>query len=287
MKEKQIYETATELLAEVKMFDGSGNKNDKIVKQGRFCGFKITGKYQDIALLIKSIGFQATQTQTKLPIYVYHSSKEEYVYKFEIDYTKANSFQFISIIRKTLSSIEGGYWIIGYYDEDVQGQAINKSQIFTGCSSCGLVDYFSKWNKYVTIQPFYVTADNLDGTNKWIEQAEINIDNTNLGLNIQFSLYCDYSGLFSRNAEIFTDALGAKIALTFLEDIFYTAQKNQTAIVDAQKAGWALGDPQKREGGMYDVYKKSIKALDFSTSELSPVCLPCKQNGLRLKITSR
>lgn len=289
LREKQLSETVPDVLSEFKMFEGSGSIVNTIIPSNRFVGYKISAKYPNLSLYLKQIGLQLTNLESGFKIYVYHSAKKEPVATFEVDYTKAGSFQYVSVNKTILSSIEGGYYLIGYYEADLTGNAINRPQSLTDiCESCAPSNYanYKKWAKYIEVQPFYVNNSDLSGTNKWNDTSEIEIDGYNWGLNLQFTVNCDMTSLFINNSLMFSDALATELKIVLLNDIAYSNRDNQTRQQESQRAFLALGNITERKGGLFDELKEKIKALDFSFSDLSPVCLPCKNNGMKIKFGS-
>jgi hypothetical protein len=284
---KNLNETSRELLTEVRMYEGVGNFQDKIVKQDRFVGFKVKLLYKDLSIIFRNIGMQFDAVNENFKLYVFHSSHYEPLYEIAIAHDKAISFVWKAFDKKILPTIEGGHYFIGYFESDLEGQALNREQYFKrapGCSSCNHVNYelYNKWSKYLMIEPFYVNADDLDGTNKWDSGREIYVDGTNFGLNLAFSLVCDPSEMFVRNKEMFAEALGKQIAVEFLNDIAYSMRDNQLKQKASQMAFFALGNRDNGQPGLITELSKSIQALNFSTSDLDPVCLPCQDNAMRV-----
>jgi len=286
---KQLNENSKELLSEVRLYEGSGNFLNKIIKQNRFVGFKIDMIQSDLSLMIKSIGLQLTELNPNFKLYVYHTSKLEPIGTIDIIHNKAVSFSWFTIATQILPEIKGSYYI-GYYESDLIGQAIyrdNNLTVSPACNSCSPVNYnlFQSWSKFVNLQSFYVDIDNLNNDKtKWTTESEVYINNTNFGLNLQISVICDLSGLFCRNKELFRDALGKQLTVDFLNEIAYSNRDNQLREKLVQMAFIALGD---ETNGVKKELEKAVKAINYGTSDINQLCLPCQNNALKIKYKSR
>lgn len=282
---KQLNENSKELLSEVKMYEGVGNFNDKIVKLGRFVGYRLENLGKDLSLVLRTVGLQLDTQNPDFKLFVYHSSQMEPVAEIAIVHNKAISFTWFKFDKKILPSIEGGAYLIGYYEADLVGQAIKRQQYLTRrpqCSSCDRdnLALYSLWSKHLSIRPFYVNAGDLnEDKTKWNESAEIFIDGNNWGLNLALSVVCDPSGLFCRNRDIFSDALGKQIVVEFLNDIAFSMRDNQAKQKLSQMAFYSLKEGPDNATVQLE---KAIKALNFSTSDLNKVCLPCQGEAFRL-----
>lgn len=293
---KHLNENSKELLTEVRMYEGVGNFANLIVKQDRFVGYRIALRHKDLSLFMRNVGLQFDTVNPEFKLYIYHSSQSEPLHTIDIVHDKANSFVWKALTeanKKLLPTISGGYYLIGYYEQDLLGQAVKRDQYFQrapSCTSCEHVNYelYKKWSQYVDIYPFYVTSDliNYESKGKWNEGAEIFIDGTNWGLNLALSVVCDPSGLFCRNRELFADALGKQIAVEFLNDIAYSGRDNQLKQKASQMAFFALGNRDNNQPGMLTELEKAIKAINFNMGDLNPVCLPCQDEAYRVRHTT-
>lgn len=288
--EKQLNETGKELLTEVRLYDGTGNFNDKVVNQNRFVGFKVAAKEEDLCMIMRMIGLQFDSANPTLKIYIYHSSQSEPVKTIDINYDKPNSFLWKTFDKLDLPFIGGGYYIIGYYQNDLTGQAINREQVFTkmpGCSSCNAINYgyYNKWFKLVKVQPVYVNTEDIDLNDhlKWDGSKEVTVDSTNFGLNLSISVVCDASAKLIRVKEIFSHALSLQIGVDLLTELAYSTRDNQSQLKVSQMAMYALTDAEEKLG-MKSQLDKAIKALSFNMSDINPLCLPCNDEGQRVRM---
>jgi hypothetical protein len=294
---KNLTNISQELLTDVKMYEGTGNFRNLIVKNERFVGYKITTHYKNVSLSMRTLALQLTEINQATKIYVYHSSRVEPVEIIEVTHSKANSIEWMTFPenkRVILPFIKGGYYLIGYYENDLIGQAIKREQYFQrppSCNSCNHANFelYNAWSKYISIEPFHVDYDFLEWDEnrpKWDEDAEIFVDGSNWGLNLALSIVCDPSDLFCKNRELFIDVLGRQIAIEFLTDIAYSSRDNQKRQKTASAAFFALGNKDNGQPGLLTEQDTAISALNFNTSELDKICLPCKTEGQKIKVRS-
>lgn len=290
--QKKIYESAKTLLADTALYDGVGNLSRRVTKSGRFVGFKITPKQSDTVITISSLGLQFDTLNPELPIYVYHDSQEEPIAILELDINKAVSFTW-----KTLTTAlkfyynddtrgDGGNYYVGYYEDDLIGQAIwRETQFNVGCSSCNTINstLYKRWSKYVSIQPVYIDADFLnEDKNLFDVEQIINIDSQNWGMNLRLSVQCDVSNLICRNKFVFTDAYKLQVVHDLLNDMAYSVRDNQLKQKTMQLAMLALkGDKQDYSKGIETDLSNAIKTIDFDLTDLNSICLPCGK-GVRV-----
>lgn len=286
---KNINRVSKQLLSEVSMFEGSGNFNNKIVNQGRFCGLRVYTTEKDISLIINRIGLQFTDVNAEFPIYIYHSSQADPLATLTINQDKSNSFKWYNIDRQVLPFIEGGYYIIGYYEGDISGQAISRDvNLSVAPCNCDPVNYASwaKWSKFTRIQPIFIKNENINSDQtKWNDTYEVEYFNSNWGLNITLSAFCDPSDIFVRNNFLFVEALARQIVRDFATILKYSSSDNTVKERLATDSMFALYGDGNGTGAEKD-YKEAIQALSFEISDINPVCLPCDNNAFRVRHTS-
>lgn len=292
--EKKLSAAAKTVLGSMSLYEGVGNLSSHITKDGRVVGLKITPVNEDTAAVLTYIGLQFTQAQNAFPLYLYHSSSDQPLQVIPIDQTKAVQFQWtklptevrLSFLNDTVPG--GGSYYLCYYEQDLAGEAINKEISWTGrnvCGTCseGIVNRqaWEKWSSMVQIQPFYVSAGNIDYVGKtfWDETDVILGSNMTFGINLQLSVVCDVTRLFCQHRLAVADALSRQILVDLLSEFTFSLRDNQKV---GKAAGMAAVALDNQEGGQYGEAKKlenAIKALSFDLGGLSPVCLPCSGSG--------
>lgn len=295
--QKKLYEAAKTLLTDISLYDGSGNLRNTVTKSGRFVGFQITPTAPDTVITISSMGLQMNTANPALTIYLYHSSQNEPITSFDLNYSKTISFQWLALadaLKLYYNNDEigdAGTYYLGYYEDDLTGNAIWRDTKFTGsgCDSCDNTNsyLYKKWTKFVKVQPFYVDAadfgedQNIFDTNKIIY-----LNNQNWGMNFRIQVQCDVSELICRNKFVFTDAYKLQVVKDLLNDMAYSMRDNQLKQKTQQLAMLALkGDKQDYSKGIEHDLSDAIKAVSFDLSDMNTLCIPCA-NGIGVEVSS-
>lgn len=283
--EKNLNENSKSILPETMLYDNGGNIRKIIQKAGRFVGFKLSLKSGDLGMIIRKIGMQFSDVQTGLNIYLYNSSQATAVKIWSVTTTKMYSFEWEDLTKQVMSFLSdttnaGSSFMIGYYEDDIVGNAINNEYSFITnfCGPCNPVNWSlrQKWSKYVSIQPFFVTAANINADKTiWNSEHENLTDNINFGLNILTSVFCDSTDFFVRNKDGLVKALALQTAVSIIEDMGFSGRDNQKMLKVQQMANYALNMKENNQPGLYKDLENEIKAVRFNYSNTNSECLPC------------
>jgi hypothetical protein len=296
--EKKLNEAAKTLLSDSRLYEGTGNITGRVAKSGRVVGYKISLKHKDTVAILSHIGLQLDTVQNPVNIYLYHTSSDQPIQTFALNHTRSIQFQWHSITQEILSllndDLSGGSYRLVYYEDQLTGNAIKKEISFSGSSNCGSctekvvnANLYSKWSKYISIQPFYVNAVDLPGDNSlWDEDKEIYTDNVTYGLNLQLTIHCDVTGVLVRSKSILADALAKQIKVDLLYEMAYSVRDNQLKQKLAGLAAIALDDAENGQMGAVNELKAARKALSFDLSGLSDVCLKCDNRSQQIRVKS-
>lgn len=285
-QQKNLNQNAKSILPETMLYDNGGKITNTVAKSGRFVGFKIRMKGPDLGMVIRKIGLQFNSVQTALTIYLYNSSKNTAIKTWSVTTTAAFSFQWETLTKEVISFLSdttnaGSQFALGYYEDDITGQAINNEYQFgtNMCSSCQPYNaqLRAKWSKYLQLQPFAVLATDLNaGRTMWNSEKEQIIDGNNFGLNILATVSCDSTDFFCRNKDGLINALSLQIAVSIIEDMAFSGRDNQKQGKLMQMANYALGSSRESNSpGLYKELKGAITAVDFNYGSINSECLPC------------
>lgn len=284
------------------LFDKPGNIADRVTKAGRFVGYKfLMNSRKDLTLIINRIGAQFTQAQD-LKLWVFHSSQLAHIR--ELDFSGANGFGANIFSWPNLTpEIEmpyygtghdvGGAWYIGYYEDDLTGQAINRAFNFNVAPNCSTCDrshrYWSNYTNVVNVIPIAVPSsavagkrpqDTGDAPTLWDSDAEIEIFDNNFGLNLHLNAKCDLTDFYCRNRGQMADAYSKVLSVKLLEMMAFSDRSNFKAGQVPELARQALNGLGEGKPGMYQIKSWAVKALAFDTGGLNPLCLPCNEKTL-------
>lgn len=300
--EKKLYEAAKTLLSDTSLYDGVGNIRNTVSKLSRFVGYKFKPVSPDTVINISHAGLQFNAANPDFNLYVYHSSQNEPVLQVPVPYSRAVSFTWkqldaaIKLYYNNNTNIgDAGIYYIGYYEDDLVGNAIWSEQNFIGraCSTCsGLNNYlYNSWSKYVKLQPFYIEQAYLQSDKTLFDtDRTLDLANQTWGLNFKLQVSCDVSDFICRNKLVFTDAYKWQITRDLIKDMAYSVRDNQMKQKVQQMAMLALnGDKNDYATGVEGCLEKAVKAVSFDISDMNSICLPCNtgNRGIRTKTAYR
>lgn len=294
--QKKLNTVTKSIFENIQLFDGAGSMTNKELKQGRFVGFELRMfEHRDITIELRRLGTQFTQANPSLKIYVFHSSQMAPIATFTQTLTRANSFEWSPlkvsgkdfVLRYLGDYLPGGSFYIGYYEDDLTGQAINKGYDFgrapASCSTCNQnYRYWSNWSSYFDVLPIEVAAANLPDDVLGVPQLwDINkngyVYTKNYGLNLDISAKCDVTDFFCRERRLFAGVLQKQVYVDVLQIIANSTRNNVISKEVRELALFELNKPDNKEYSAYKVLENAIGAISFDMSDLNESCLPCNE----------
>lgn len=293
-KKKEMQSTKTLLNSSI-MFDGIARFNNTIVNESKFVGFRIKLKRSyGVKVTIDKLGLQFSNTQTGLPIYLFHTSQVDPIQTVTATTVKAKSLEWLVLDSPIDLSYyndlydAGGEFYLGYYQDDILGQALKKDFDWTRfCGSCKGTNAAKIWNTrmdFMQVRPIYVASGNFTPFEMFDYHDTVFTDSNNYGLNFATSIKCDLSSYFCENKTLFTEAIGMQVAVDILNDIKHSDRSNRIVEVNRNMIIRDLeGDKETFEHGMTSRLMKEIDSLDFDFSMIDSPCLPeSKKYGVRV-----
>lgn len=288
---KQMAKTSKEVVANDIIYNTEGWITNTIINESRFVGIRFRPVHQiGLKAVINRLALQMTDAQTNLDIYLYHSHKAEPIDIFQYTTTQGGQFNWKEVDWDLMADdvdLSGGSFYIGYYQDDIAGQAVKYDKLNWRTGYCGTCDggvnqtRFTSIAKYVNMQSFYVASANLDpAKNMFDPESIIETDTTNWGFNFNVSVKCDLSNFWCDNRTSLRTALGLRVVYKILKDISFSNQINH---VEEQLKMMIIrdleGDSETRYINIADQYEKALKALKFDHSSINSICLPCSVNS--------
>ena len=300
----KLADKASKSLIENKtLFDGTGRLTNLATNRNRFVGFEVdTVRSKGVTVKINKIGLQFTRPG-KYKVYILHSSCDTPVYSFEFEKLKSNSIEWFKPKEDILLPYEsqeidaGGSWYIGYLQSDLpeNSQAINRDRDWSTqpCKGCSRQEFLAwqAWSKYIEIHPFYVDENQLLGEDEqmYFDPEIMNFTyDTNYGINLDVSVYCDLTDFIIKQKQLFQDVIAKQVAVDFLREFAYNPNvRTNRRSINASRTDILYeldGDSSsmKHSGLNYEL-DLALKALNFSTQGLDRVCLPCVNRGLKYR----
>jgi len=283
---RQINQYGKTLLKTSQLLNKYGWLNDKIVNENRFVGFQIRLRTASgIQAVINHIGLQFAEVE-EFKLYLFHSSKKEPIQEFDVtttgtaqwDWTKAN----VSLTAFEDEQYNEGVFVLGYYQEDLVGNAINNTDFNWdkgACGGCNASNY-TEWrniSEYFLVYPLYVPQGSFIKGEMFDLNNAFYINNESYGMNLRLTTRCDLTNFFIENKFVFKNLLALKVTEMILNDMKFTPEINfieesvkMMVIRDME------GDTETKMNNITRKYRNELKAVSFNISGINEKCLPCE-----------
>jgi len=301
---KKLAQASKGIFENLRIFEGAGKKTNTVIKQSRFVGFEITmKKFDNLQARIDYIGLQFSQAQIDKYIYLFHSSKIDAIASIKFSTTVPDSFEWKAVTTFMLNYVNfdqatignqtdaGGSFYLGYFEDDITGQAISKDIDLSKrpCDGCIMETYnlysWNQWTKYLRIRPFTVESVDLNGIQLWDVEKNEYPRYGNFGLNLSITVKPELTDFILRNRAIFYDAWIKQVTVDLLNMLRTSIRNN--AISELAKANILLdlkGDSNRQETGLEFELQQAIKAIEIDISGLdSPALDQYKKSPVRLR----
>ena len=287
-RNRQVNEYGKTLLKQSQLLNKYGWLKDTIINESRFVGFQVrlrTG--EGIQAVINKIGLQFTQAGT-FDVYLFHSSKTDFVKKMEVTTTPGGGWDWADSdweLKSMDDEINGGVYVIGYYQDDITGNAINNTDFnFDNgpCGGCG-DSYRPVWEhiqEYFLVYPLYVPSGSFVKGEMFDLRDAVFIADKSFGLNLRMTTTCDLTQFFIDNKMEFKNLLAFKVVLLILNDMKFSQEINymeenlKMMIIRDLEA-----DTETKEVSLTQKYKNELKAVNFNISGINQKCLPCSDEN--------
>lgn len=271
---------ARNVLNNLQLYKKKGSNNDAITKLGRFCGFRLSVFSPSVNIILHKIALQLTQTQNNLKIYVYNADKRQPVQTFTLNQSVAYDMFEHELNDLVLDWTMGtGDFIIGYYEDELTGQAIRNNIDFQsmkgGCCNVDSVLVWEQYKTYLGVKPFYVDSDKINLTSHeliWDIEDEMYVSENTFGINLWLSANCEITDYIVRQKHIFRNAVKQILVNLLIKDLVYSTRNTVPASNIrglAQMEGidkFILKHEQK--------VNEEISRLSFDATGISSPCLP-------------
>ena len=289
---KELAKTSKTVVANDVIYNTEGWINDTIINESRFVGVRFRLMFTiGLKAVINRIALQLTQSQSGLNLYLYHSHKAKYLAKITYTTTQGGQFNWLEISKELHADdkdISGGSFFLGYYQDDLEGQAIQYKKLNWRNGYCRTCDGGIRQNRYTSItkylqmQPFYIPNTNLPANKEFMfdPTSIIETDDNNWGFNFNISINCDLTNFWCDNRKSLKNALELMVTIKILKNISYSQQINH---VEEQLKMMIIrdleGDKETNYINLQQQYSRTIKSLKINHSSISKVCLPCSVNS--------
>lgn len=282
------------------LFNGTARIKNLVPEGSNFVGFELVPiRANGVTTKIDKIGLQFTETQD-VTLYLYHSSRTQPIKTQTFTRTRDGGMQWFDVTDFLLpySSSEvdsGGSWYLVYDQTTVStGRAISKDKDWSKkpCGTCDRdeVSSYRVWSKYLEVHPFKIASDQVVGGAIWDVANNLYTYETNYGLNLQLTIECDITDVIIQQKKTFQNIIGLQVAIDMLREFAYNpsykiGRKQQNPGMDKMSILYELdGDSQSyKKSGLGYQFSEAMKAVSIDIKNMSRVCTPCKNGGVRYK----
>lgn len=289
------------------LYDGVGRYVDTIVNREEFVGFCIEPKPSNgITVVLDRVSLQMKGASGTVRLFLYKSGESDPVATWEVEIDRpGGQVVWVDIPQSIALSFEPGVkWYLGYHQKLLPEwmDAINYNRDWSKapCAQCnkgGQMEW-EEMNRYFSVTPFSVEAQvagsdfdpsfdrsfttETDPVLYWNEDEVVATPTYNYGINFTYSVGCDLTDFVIRQREIFAPVIQKQVAYSCLKSIALNAdvRVNRNQLNAAQLLADLDGEPGLRRGLAVEL-DKAYDALDLDTSGLDPVCLGCRNRGVR------
>jgi len=268
-------------------------KDRPIINESRFVGVEFSLNSDSIGLraIIHRVGLYLTVAQPSLTLYLYSSLQASSVATYTYTSAVSNVFtwlaQEITLDYSDGSDNSGAVWYLGYYQDDLVGQAVLYDSLNWKngyCRTCGGGNRSTKYNsisRYLTMSPFYISATNVPAVGTMFDTDDMVYDySNNFGFNFNISIVCNLTQFWIDNRSTMTNAIGKIVALKVLEmmkassQISAIEQNVQINIIRDLE-----GDSDTRQVPFWAQVDRAVKTTNLDQANVNSTCVPCARKG--------
>jgi len=282
------------------LFNGTGRIKNTTPNGSNFVGFELVPiRANGVTTRIDKIGLQFTGTQD-VEIHLYHSSRTQPIKSQTFARTRDGGVQWFDVSDFLLpytsnDNDAGGSWYLVYDQTAIAtGEAITKDKDWSKrpCQACDRDEIASHriWSKYLEVHPFKIASSGVVAGALWDIEDNLYTYETNYGINLQVTIECDLTDVITQQKKAFQNIVGLQVAVDMLREMAYNPSFNigrqqQNPAASKMEILYELdGDSQshKKSGLGYD-FDKAMKAVNLDVKNMSRVCTPCNNGGIRYK----
>lgn len=285
--DKKARHVARETLGNMLIYEGAGRMEDLIIKKvGRLVGFQIEILNNDgIEIILQKLSLQLTQAQS-LNVYLWHNSQTDPIATIAITHNKVSSVEWHDIpaadgtlkFMDLANDFDSGIYYLGYYEDDLTGQAIRKRFTFgvQPCASCSRhnVTAYKKYSQYVRITTFEVGAPPA-AQQLWDITKMAHTVDTNYGMNLRIASGCNITQYLIDRREVFADLIAEQLKYDLIIEIANSTRSNVLTEQTMKQARGILQQTDLGGEGLKDDLMRSRSAAALEIADIhANVCMP-------------
>lgn len=299
------------LLERRNLFDGVGRYRDTIEGRGAFVGFEISPVHSgSISIRLDRIGLQMKGAEGTVRVYLFRTSQEEPVWYKDVTFTSgAGAFVWLTLGADApviAPAVPGEKWYLGYHQSLLPKwmDAVNYSRDWSKppCMQCnrGSVRDWEDMNRFFHVTPFMADAEvheasfdysfshafavekGDDEILLWDPDRMVYMPATNWGIDFTYTVGCDLTDFIVSQRSVFSEVVQKQVAYDALKALALNpdVRVNRNQLNAAQLLTDLDGAPGMRTGLARDL-ESAYKALSVDLKGLDPICLGCRNKGVR------
>lgn len=250
-----------------------------VTPKSRFVGYQIR-PYESMNIKVEltqlGVQFDSVQTGNAINIYFYSSTSKLPLQTFPITPSKDSTVEWIALadfiaeyISEDIGS--GSEYYIGYYEDDLTGQAIYTQ--LRDCSTCSNSPS-KKYGKYMALTPIEIASGATFLSRELFDVDRIGVTTDTFGLHLKVNATCDVSSVICDNKLLFASVYQKSIAIKLFWDLYNSERINRMTVMN--KADARL-NAERLELEVED----EINTLSMDFSHIDPICQNCRRRGLK------
>lgn len=276
---------ARTLLEAERVVQADGRESDLVIGRDKLTGYELRSlRSNGIRSKINKVAVRMTEAQS-VTIYLYHSRETSAIQSTTLEYTEAGSEQWFDISDLNWEITGNGTYYLGYDMGAISGSAINgvyEANSFTN-------DFYFVWRgcNYTRVVPFEVEKGSGASDMFAIEDVARTSD-TDYGLNMEISTYCDYTDFLVNNKKMFAPLIWKKAGIKLLRGMALNPNNKTSGGQTNMNRGQVLyeidGDSSSQKpGGLMHEYEQMLKGLSFDREQIDSICLDCAEPGIEIE----
>ncbi len=274
---KMNRKTGAGLIERKRLFDGVGNNNTADPARNKTVFIEIKPKRsKSLSLNLLKVGLQFTGVES-IDLFLYEQGKSAAINNYSLDYTSIGDIQWFDLTDK----LKGDkVYYLSYDQREIDNLPINSVNGYS-------FNEQGKNNMAYSRYAIFATGTTDSVGSSLPDVTKNSYDNTsNYGLNIEYSIQCDYTDFLIEQKNLFASLLSITIAIGLVHELSMNPSARENRNIHNLPTSTLLyeidGDSQGRPGGLRKRYNDLLKALDMGTEGIDNVCLKCKQSGIKV-----
>jgi hypothetical protein len=295
--EKRLLKKGKSILDNNILYTGAGRISATINNQDKLAGLSVKPTAElGVLTRLKRFSCQFDKPVT-FELRIYHTSQADPIQRINVEYTKQNGGVQWFDLNLDLKYFDpdldaGGIYSLVYDQATIEAagaKAINRvvDWFNAPCTTCNNEDtrLYRTRQKYIEVYPIVVEREENELLTDVDNQQILN--DRNNGLNLEYSIYCDYTDYLIAQKGVFDQAILKRFSIDMLERFINNPEakiSRNKVVFDRARITYDLdGVENDKDNSLRKKYTDIIKGIDFATEGINRVCLACRKGTFRVR----